>query len=198
MVVIYVSMYVCIYIYIHTCIYVYIRIYIYIYTPTYIYIYIYCLCVCIYIYIYACMHIYIYIHVCVYIYIYLHIYIYVFVVLYVFVHVLIQLRGWRNTVGNLIEICWLANKYHCPPHFTGICVNNRVVQFHQIRDFKQYFNSIPPTSHQWFSLLANPRLLDFTITIKVLSCSYRPIISITTAATITTEASYYRGPYVAL
>ena len=56
-------------------------------------------------------------------------------------------RGWRNTVGNLIEISWpkINNKRH---HVTGICVKDRGVQFHRIRDLKQYyFNSIPPTSH---------------------------------------------------
>ena len=46
-------------------------------------------------------------------------------------------RGWRNTVGNLTELCWLEHNYD-GTQLTGICVINRVVQFHRIRDFKQY------------------------------------------------------------
>ena len=58
-------------------------------------------------------------------------------------------RGWRNTVGNLIDIFWLNKTYH-GPQFTGICVKRRGVRFHRIRDFKQYyFNSTPPTSQVW-------------------------------------------------
>ena len=58
-----------------------------------------------------------------------------------------SLRGWRNTVGNLIEIFWLKNAYD-GPQFTGTCVKHRGVRFHRIRDFKQYyFNGIPPTPH---------------------------------------------------
>ena len=56
------------------------------------------------------------------------------------------IRGWRNTVGNLIEICWLKKAYH-GPQFTGTCVNNRGVRFRRIRDCKQYYvNTIPQTS----------------------------------------------------
>ena len=41
----------------------------------------------------------------------------------------------------------LKEAYH-GPQFTGICVNNRRVLFHRLRDLKQYcFNSIPPSSH---------------------------------------------------
>ena len=58
-----------------------------------------------------------------------------------------QYEGWRNTVGNLIEFAWLKKTYH-GPQFTGICVKNRGVRFHRVRDFQQYyFNSIPPTCH---------------------------------------------------
>ena len=35
-------------------------------------------------------------------------------------------RGWRNTVANLIEICWLRK------------AKNEGVRFHRIRDFKQH------------------------------------------------------------
>ena len=34
------------------------------------------------------------------------------------------LRGWRNTVGNLIELLWLCKTYY-RLQFTGICVTNR-------------------------------------------------------------------------
>ena len=51
---------------------------------------------------------------------------------------------WLETSSSF---CWLKQAYH-RPHFIGICVINRGVQFHRIRDFKQYyFKSIPPTSH---------------------------------------------------
>ena len=57
------------------------------------------------------------------------------------------LRGRRNTVGNLIEICWLKKAFH-GPQFTGTCVKHRGVRFHRVRDVKQhYFSSVPPTSH---------------------------------------------------
>ena len=50
-------------------------------------------------------------------------------------------RGWRNTVGNLIDMFRLEMSYR-RPQFTGICVNTRTVQFHRTRGFKQYyFNS---------------------------------------------------------
>ena len=56
-------------------------------------------------------------------------------------------RGWQNTVGNLIEICWLKKTYR-RPEFIGIRVNHRGVRFHRIRDcIRYYFNSIPPTFH---------------------------------------------------
>ena len=58
----------------------------------------------------------------------------------------VLLRGWQNTVGNLIEIFWLKNNYR-GPQFNGTRVKHRGVRFHRIRDLKQYyFNSIPPTS----------------------------------------------------
>ena len=58
---------------------------------------------------------------------------------------LIYLRGWRNTVGNLVGILSARNTYH-GPRFPGVCVKNRGVRFHRVWDFKQYyFNSIPPT-----------------------------------------------------
>ena len=37
-------------------------------------------------------------------------------------------RGWRNTVGNLIEICWLPKAYH-HLHVAAICVNSRGLGF---------------------------------------------------------------------
>ena len=59
----------------------------------------------------------------------------------------LPLRGWPNTVGNLIELFWLKTTCHRPQSI-GLCVKNRGVRFHRTRDFKQhYFNSIPPTSH---------------------------------------------------
>ena len=55
------------------------------------------------------------------------------------------MRGWRNTVGSLIEMCWLNTTCH-GPQLTRICGNNRGVRLHRILDFKQYYlNSIPPT-----------------------------------------------------
>ena len=117
--------------------------------------------------IYVCMCIYVYI----YIYIHIHMYVCVYTYIYIYIHIwlpspravidrgslaectspsleTIRVRGWWNTVGNVIEIIWLKQTYH-GLEFTGICVNNRRVRFHRIRDFKQYcFNSIPPTSHR--------------------------------------------------
>ena len=56
------------------------------------------------------------------------------------------LRGWWNTVGNLVGISWLEKAYH-GPRFTDICVNQRGVRFHRIRDSEQHcFNSFPATS----------------------------------------------------
>ena len=80
----------------------------------------------------------------------------VFIWLYcVFVYLLHQLlralrrRGWRNTVGNLIEIVWLEKAVHGPQLTGGMCVKNRRVRLHRIQGFKQYcFNSIPPTSQR--------------------------------------------------
>ena len=46
-----------------------------------------------------------------------------------------DMRGWRNTAGNLIEIVWLEKAYH-GPQFTGIAMKHRGVRFHRIRDFK--------------------------------------------------------------
>ena len=60
----------------------------------------------------------------------------------------VMLRGWRNTVGNLIDLLWLKEAYH-GPQFTGTGVNNRGGRFHRIRDFKHdYFKSIPPTAQR--------------------------------------------------
>ena len=60
----------------------------------------------------------------------------------------IQMRSWRNTVGRLIDVCWLKKSYR-GTQFDGIWVNNGGVRFHRIRDFKQYnFNSIPPAPQQ--------------------------------------------------
>jgi len=57
----------------------------------------------------------------------------------------VALRGWRSTVGNLIELLGLRKANH-RPHFTGIIrVKRRGVRIHRIRDFKQHsFSSIPP------------------------------------------------------
>ena len=58
----------------------------------------------------------------------------------------VSVRGWRNTVGNLIETSWLKQNNHWP-HVTSTCVNKRGARFHRTRDFKQcQLNSIPPTS----------------------------------------------------
>ena len=57
------------------------------------------------------------------------------------------LRGWRNTVGHLIEIVWLKNAYR-GPQFTGKRVKHGGERFYRFRDFQQSeLNSIPPTSH---------------------------------------------------
>ena len=75
--------------------------------------------------------------VCIYIYIYIYIYIHTF-----------DLRGWRNTVGNLIEFFWSKKPLAGLISLAIICVKHRGVRFHRIYKFKQYyFNSIPPTSH---------------------------------------------------
>ena len=50
-----------------------------------------------------------------------------------------SMRGWRNTVGNLIEALWLKKTYH-GLQITGICAKHTRVRFHRIRDFKQYSN----------------------------------------------------------
>ena len=59
------------------------------------------------------------------------------------------MRGWRNTVGNLIELLWLDKPIAgliLPEH--AWTTEGYIVRFHPIRNFKQhYFNSIPPTSH---------------------------------------------------
>ena len=66
------------------------------------------------------------------------------------------LRGWRNTVGNLIEFLSDPKKTYHRPQLTGISVKSRGAWFHRTRDVKQYyFNSIPPTSH--LSALAAPQ-----------------------------------------
>ena len=66
------------------------------------------------------------------------------------------LRGWRNTVGNRIEIVWPKQTYS-GPKFTGTCVKHGGVRFHRIRDLQQCdFNSVPPTSHCWA-----PRSCDY-------------------------------------
>ena len=105
--------------------------------------------------------IYIYTHI-IYLSLYIHIYIYIYINIYKACSPTdsgdicagppggSQRRGFmrclQNTVGNLIEICWPKKAYH-RPQLTGICMNNRGVRFHRVRDFKQYcFNSIPPTS----------------------------------------------------
>ena len=54
------------------------------------------------------------------------------------------LRGWQNTVVNLLEVVWLNEPYH-GPQFTDVCGNkHRGVRFHRIRDFKQHYLSLPP------------------------------------------------------
>ena len=57
------------------------------------------------------------------------------------------MRGWRNTVGNLIEIVWLKKAFH-RPRFTGMRMNNGGVRFRRSRDLERYyFDGVPPTSH---------------------------------------------------
>ena len=62
---------------------------------------------------------------------------------------LMFIRGWWNTAGGLIEICW-AKKNIRRLQIRGKCVRNRGVRFHRIRDFKQYTISTvfrqPPSS----------------------------------------------------
>ena len=66
-------------------------------------------------------------------------------------------RGWRNTVGNLIETFWLKEACRGPQSTDIRCVKHGGVRFHRIRDFKQFhFDSVPPTSH---ILVSKP--LDF-------------------------------------
>ena len=73
-----------------------------------------------------------------------------------------SLRGWRSTVGNLIELLWLINTHH-RPQLTGTCLKRRGVRFHRIRDLKQYnFNSIPPTSQSWVGARTPPSRLRQT------------------------------------
>ena len=48
-----------------------------------------------------------------------------------------MMRGWRNTVGNLIGFVGLKNNYR-RPQFTDICAKHRGLRFHRIRDSKQY------------------------------------------------------------
>ena len=102
-----------------------------------------------------------YTHVYIYIYIYTHIWrdthIYIYIYTYIIhntytyiqtsdtIHICVYAsstssacsRGWRNTVGSLIETSWLKRNYY-GPQFTGICAKSRGVRFHRIRDFKQY------------------------------------------------------------
>ena len=59
-----------------------------------------------------------------------------------------RMRGWRNTVGSLIESAWLKKTYR-GPQSTGMCIKTRGVQFHRVRDFKRYyFECLPPTSQR--------------------------------------------------
>ena len=70
--------------------------------------------------------------------------------IYLFIYIMFM-RGWRNTVGNLVDICWLEKTYG--PQFTDTCVKHRGVRFHRIRDFNKYYlNSIPPTYQLLVSL----------------------------------------------
>ena len=57
-----------------------------------------------------------------------------------------SMRGWRNTVGSLIEIFLADKQNYRRPRFTDMRVKKRGVRFHRIRDLRQYyFNSILPT-----------------------------------------------------
>ena len=47
------------------------------------------------------------------------------------------MRGWRNTVGNLIDTFGLKKKYHRTRR-VDMRVKNGGERFHRIRDFKQY------------------------------------------------------------
>ena len=40
---------------------------------------------------------------CVYIYIYIYTHIYIYVYVYIYIYIYIYMRGWQNTVGNLVE-----------------------------------------------------------------------------------------------
>ena len=78
------------------------------------------------------------------------------------------LRGWRNTTVANHRNCLAQTKYHGPP-FTDMCVKNRGVRFHRIRDFKQYyFNSIRPTS-QTLVLKLNIKLCTLYVALHVIA-----------------------------
>ena len=56
-------------------------------------------------------------------------------------------RGWRNTVGDLIELLWLNKNMLQALIYRYMRKHIGGVQFHRIQDFKEYyFNSILPTS----------------------------------------------------
>ena len=57
-------------------------------------------------------------------------------------------RGWRDTVGTLIERFVGPKKHVCRPQQYLMCMQKERVQFHEIRVFEQHgCNSIPPTPH---------------------------------------------------
>ena len=48
-----------------------------------------------------------------------------------------RVRGWRSTVGRLIEICWAPKKPTTDHNLLVYAWKNNGVRFHRIRDFKQ-------------------------------------------------------------
>ena len=44
---------------------------------------------------------------------------YVYIYIYIYI-----LRGWRNTVGNRVEVVWLKQTCY-GPHFAGTCMKHR-------------------------------------------------------------------------
>ena len=100
----------------------------------------------------------IHIHIYIYIYIYTHRDMFIYV-LYTYIHIFVYICIYMCRPASMRdlsrEIKWLAERDWKPrrdlrlektyrgPHVFGACVNNRRLQFHRVRDFKQrYFHSI--------------------------------------------------------
>ena len=94
----------------------------------------------------------------------------IYIYIYIYIHIYIYIERERDTssCGFCCRACaifggakgvWEAggirletssNFCGSKKHIAYVCVKNRGVRFHRIRDFKQYYlNSIPPTSHHW-------------------------------------------------